>query len=62
MGWFLTAPMLMMEIVLAMKFSPEESSSKCPTLGVAAAVMIVLAAVMIALGCPGELERKCIGH
>jgi bacteriorhodopsin len=48
MDWLLTVPMLLMEIVLVMKLSPEESASKCTTLGVAAAVMIVL-------GYPGEL-------
>jgi len=48
MDWLLTVPMLLMEIVLVMKLSGEEASQKCTTLGVAAALMIVL-------GYPGEL-------
>merc|ERR1711957_509422 len=48
MDWLLTVPMLLMEIVLTMKLSAEESRSECVTLGTAAAVMIVL-------GYPGEL-------
>jgi len=48
MDWLLTVPMLLMEIVLTMKLTAEESRSKCVTLGTAAAVMIVL-------GYPGEL-------
>merc|ERR1719246_348846 len=48
MDWLLTVPMLLMEIVLTIKLSAEESRSKCVTLGTAAAVMIVL-------GYPGEL-------
>merc|ERR1712238_648597 len=34
MDWLLTVPMLLMEIVLVMKLSEEEASSKCLTLGV----------------------------
>jgi len=48
MDWLLTVPMLLMEIVLTMKLSSEESKSKCFTLGSAAAIMIIL-------GYPGEL-------
>jgi len=48
MDWLLTVPMLLMEIVLVMNLTPEEASSKCWTLGTAAAIMIVL-------GYPGEL-------
>jgi bacteriorhodopsin len=48
MDWLLTVPMLLMEIVLVMKLSPEEARDKCTSLGVAAALMIVL-------GYPGEL-------
>jgi len=48
MDWLLTVPMLLMEIVLVMKLPAEEASKKCTTLGVAAALMIVL-------GYPGEL-------
>jgi len=48
MDWLLTVPMLLMEIVLVMNLTPKEASSKCWTLGTAAAIMIVL-------GYPGEL-------
>jgi bacteriorhodopsin len=48
MDWLLTVPLLLMEIVLTMKMSPEEASSNCKQLGGAAIVMIVL-------GYPGEL-------
>jgi len=48
MDWLLTVPMLLMEIVLVMKMTAEESRSKCFTLGTAAAIMIVA-------GYPGEL-------
>jgi len=48
MDWLLTVPMLLMEIVLTMKLSAEESKSKCISLGFAAALMIIL-------GYPGEL-------
>jgi len=48
MDWLLTVPLLLMEIVLVMKLSAEESYKKCWTLGLSAALMIVL-------GYPGEL-------
>jgi len=48
MDWLLTVPMLLMEIVLVMKLDGEEATKKCISLGVSAAVMIVL-------GYPGEL-------
>merc|ERR1711959_290883 len=48
MDWLLTVPLLLIEIVLVMKLSPEESSSKCWNLGVAFALMICV-------GYPGEL-------
>jgi len=48
MDWLLTVPMLLMEIVLVMKLNPQESKTKCCTLGVSSALMIVL-------GYPGEL-------
>jgi bacteriorhodopsin len=48
MDWLLTVPLLLMEIVLVMKLSPEESNRKCITLGVSSALMIIL-------GYPGEL-------
>ena len=47
MDWLLTVPMLLMEIVLVMKLSGEEAKSKCVTLGVSSALMIIL-------GYPGE--------
>merc|ERR1711998_61286 len=48
MDWLLTVPMLLMEIVLVMKLPAAEASSKCLTLGVSSALMIVV-------GYPGEL-------
>jgi len=48
MDWLLTVPMLLIEIVLTMKLSAEESRDTCTKLGVASALMIVL-------GYPGEL-------
>merc|ERR1712222_88827 len=48
MDWLLTVPLLLMEIILTMKLSPEESSSYCRQLG-------VTSAAMIAVGYPGEL-------
>merc|ERR1712079_768463 len=48
MDWLLTVPMLLMEIVLVMKLSAEEATSKCISLGVSSALMIVV-------GYPGEL-------
>merc|ERR1711959_779199 len=48
MDWLLTAPLLLMEIVLVMKLPEAEASKKCVTLGVSSALMIIL-------GYPGEL-------
>merc|ERR1712110_887906 len=48
MDWLLTVPLLLIEIILVMKLSPEEVSSKSWTLG-------VVSAMMIAVGYPGEL-------
>jgi len=48
MDWLLTVPLLLIEIVLTMKMSPEETASQGTQLGVAAALMIVA-------GYPGEL-------
>jgi bacteriorhodopsin len=48
MDWLLTVPLLLIEIVLVMKLSEEESQSKSVTLG-------VFSALMIAVGYPGEL-------
>jgi len=48
MDWLLTVPLLLIEIVLTMKMSPEETSKQCWMLGVASALMIIV-------GYPGEL-------
>jgi len=48
MDWLLTVPLLLMEIVLVMKLPEAEASNKCMSLGVSAALMIIL-------GYPGEL-------
>jgi len=48
MDWLLTVPLLLMEIVLVMNLPEAEASNKCMTLGVSAALMIIL-------GYPGEL-------
>jgi len=48
MDWLLTVPLLLVEIVLVMNLSEEETFSKAVKLGVAAALMIIL-------GYPGEL-------
>jgi len=48
MDWLLTVPLLLIEIILVMKLSPEEASEKSWTLG-------VVSAMMIAVGYPGEL-------
>jgi bacteriorhodopsin len=48
MDWLLTVPLLLMEIVLVMKLPEAEASNKCVSLGVSAALMIIL-------GYPGEL-------
>merc|ERR1712188_177618 len=41
MDWLLTVPLLLMEIVLVMNLSPEESNRQCWTLGAGSALMIV---------------------
>merc|ERR1711908_144841 len=46
--WFLTVPLLLIEIVLVMKLSEAETFSRCVTLGVSSALMI-------ANGYPGEI-------
>jgi len=48
MDWLLTVPLLLIEIVLVMKLSDEETMSKATTLGVSSALMIIV-------GYPGEL-------
>merc|ERR1712023_429215 len=51
MDWLLTVPLLLIEILLVMNLPEAEQSSKCWTLGTAAALMIVA-------GYPGELIVK----
>jgi bacteriorhodopsin len=46
--WLLTVPLLLIELVLVMRLSPQETVSRSTTLGFAAALMIVL-------GYPGEM-------
>jgi len=46
--WLLTVPLLLIELVLVMRLSAEETMSKSMTLGFAAALMIIL-------GYPGEI-------
>ncbi|MGU3389435.1 bacteriorhodopsin-like [Sphingomonas sp. M1A8_2b] len=46
--WLLTVPLLLIELVLVMRLSAEETSSKAVRLGSAAALMIIL-------GYPGEI-------
>ena len=48
MDWLLTVPLLLIEIVFCCNLSPEETSKKAWSLGVASGVMIIL-------GYPGEL-------
>ncbi len=46
--WLLTVPLLLIELILVMRLSREETVSKATTLGLAAAIMV-------ALGYPGEI-------
>jgi len=48
MDWLLTVPLLLIEIILVMKLSPEETSKQGTALGASSALMIIL-------GYPGEL-------
>jgi len=48
--WLLTVPLLLIELILVMKLSPEETSSKSWSLGCASALMICL-------GYPGEIQN-----
>jgi len=48
MDWLLTVPLLLIEIVLVQKLSPEDTFAKSRNLGVASAIMIII-------GYPGEL-------
>merc|ERR1711871_160873 len=47
--WFLTVPLLLIEIVLVMKLSEEETFQRCCTLGVSSGLMILN-------GYPGEVS------
>lgn len=47
--WLLTVPLLLIELILVMKLSHEETSSRSIKLGLAAAVMVML-------GYPGEIS------
>ena len=49
--WLLTVPLLLIELVLVMGLSPEETSSKAWSLGSASALMV-------ALGYPGEIQVR----
>merc|ERR1712070_511463 len=49
--WFLTVPMLLIEIILVMGLSAEETKQRCTTLGVSSALMI-------AFGYPGEITGE----
>jgi bacteriorhodopsin len=53
--WILTVPLLLIELILVMGLPAEETTSKCWTLGVAAAVMV-------ALGYPGEIQSEANGR
>jgi len=48
--WLLTVPLLLIELILVMGLSPEETSSKTWNLG-------VCSALMVALGYPGEIQN-----
>jgi len=54
MDWLLTVPLLLVEIILVMNLSEDESQSKATTLGAASAAMIIL-------GYPGELVLNAGG-
>ena len=47
--WLLTVPLLLIELILVMQLSAEETSSKAWTLGMSSALMV-------ALGYPGEVQ------
>jgi len=49
--WLLTVPLLLIELILVMRLSPEKTSELSWNLGVASAVMV-------ALGYPGEIQNN----
>lgn len=51
--WLLTVPLLMVELILVMNLSADETVKKSTTLGVAAAIMIIL-------GYPGEISSDLV--
>ena len=53
--WLLTVPLLLIELILVMGLSAEETSSKSWNLGVASALMV-------ALGYPGEIQDNASGR
>ncbi len=53
--WFLTVPLLLVELILVMGLSRQETSSKAIRLG-------VLAALMVGLGYPGEIADAASGR
>jgi bacteriorhodopsin len=48
--WLLTVPLLLIELILVMRLTPQETMSKALTLGSAAALMVIL-------GYPGEIAK-----
>merc|ERR1712023_588906 len=55
MDWLLTVPLLLIEIVLVMDLTPQESSKQCKNLGVSSALMIII-------GYPGEIMLEESQH
>ena len=53
--WFLTVPLLLVELILVMGLSRQETSSKAIRLG-------LLAALMVGLGYPGEISDAASGR
>ncbi|WP_131196717.1 bacteriorhodopsin-like [Lichenihabitans psoromatis] len=53
--WLLTVPLLLVELILVMRLSPEETAAKATKLG-------ILAALMVALGYPGEISSTLSGR
>ena len=53
--WFLTVPLLLVELILVMGLSRQETSSKAIRLG-------LLAALMVGLGYPGEVSETVSGR